>query len=283
MMKLIRHNLPFLLFSLALCFLLMTGCANYGRQGKLSVPDVRPGFPAGYLPLDAAPNSLFLLPPPPPPGSAAIGLDEDISRKSLALYGSPRWVLAGSDADLSFPHAAGTFSCTLGIPISEEETPFLYILLRRTMTDAIISTISAKNYYRRVRPFAVNQASVCNRERKTDLNKDGSYPSGHTAIGWTWALILSELDPEHSDAILARGRAFGESRLVCNVHWHSDMIEGRLMGSAVVSRLHANSAFLADLKAAKDEIASVRVKKLQPARNCTEEAAALSRHFITIP
>ena len=37
-----------------------------------------------------------------------------------------------------------------------------------------------------------------------------------SAIGWTWALTLSEISPDQTDAILARGRAFGESRVVCN-------------------------------------------------------------------
>ena len=47
---------------------------------------------------------------------------------------------------------------------------------------------------------------------------DGSCPSGHTDIGWGWALILSEIAPDRTDAILERDRAFGESRVVCNVH-----------------------------------------------------------------
>jgi len=259
-------------------FLITSGCANHGLQSKSSsVPEVRPGILAGYLPFDAAADSLAWLPPPPATGSAAAALDEDVSRKNLALRGSPRWALAASDADLSLPHAAGTFSCALGIPISEEETPHLYILLRRTFTDAIIATLKAKNHYRRTRPFAVNKAPACTPGKESKLKEDGSYPSGHSAVGWAWALILSELDPEHGDAVLARGRAFGESRLVCNVHWHSDVVEGRFMASAVVSRLHANPAFLADMKAAKAELAAVRAKGRKPARNCAEEAAALAR------
>jgi len=70
------------------------------------------------------------------------------------------------------------------------------------------------------------------------LEKDGSYPSGHSAVGWAWALILSEISPAQTDAILARGRVFGESRNVCNVHWHSDVVQGRSMGASTVARLH---------------------------------------------
>jgi acid phosphatase (class A) len=284
MMKWEMCNLWMRMLPLLFCFLMNSGCASLALQSKpSSVPEVRPGILAGYLPFEAACNSLALLPPPPAAGSAAATLDEEVSRKNLTLQGSPRWTLAASDADLSLPHAAGTFSCALGIPISEEDTPRLHMLLRRTFTDAIIATLKAKNHYRRVRPFAVNKAPTCAPQKENNLKEDGSYPSGHSAVGWAWALILSELDPEHGDAVLARGRAFGESRLVCNVHWHSDVVEGRFIGAAVVSRLHANPAFLDELNAAKAEIASVRAKGRKPTRNCADEAAALARQSMPAP
>lgn len=88
---------------------------------------------------------------------------------------------------------------------------------------------------------------------------NGSYPSTHAAVGWAWALILSEIAPDQTDSILARGRAFGQSRVVCNVHWESDVIEGRFIGAAAVARLHSDSTFLADLEAAKAELAAVHL------------------------
>ena len=51
----------------------------------------------------------------------------------------------GSDADLKFPHAAVAFSCELGTQITEQDTPALYGLLRRTARDASQSTYAAKN------------------------------------------------------------------------------------------------------------------------------------------
>ena len=61
------------------------------------------------------------------------------------------------------------------------------------------------------------------------LRKNGSYPSGHTAFGWAWGLILSELVPTRTNEIIRRGRAYGVSRMVCNVHWKSDVEAGRAM------------------------------------------------------
>jgi hypothetical protein len=87
----------------------------------------------------------------------------------------------------------------------------------------------------RTRPFAAYEEPTCAPQDEARLRKNGSYPSGHATVGWVWALILAEVDPARADAILARGRSYGESRLVCNVHWQSDIIEGGFLGAAVVS------------------------------------------------
>ena len=268
---------PKQLFLMLVCVLIASGCANPKGQSRPSeVPEIRPGLLAGYLPQDSLPNSLALVPAPPVKGSAAFAVDEAVALKNVALRGSPRWILATSDADLSFPNAAGIFSCALDVPVTEEDTPHLYMLLRRTLTDAGLSTYTAKNNYNRARPFVVNQQPMCTPEQKSLLEKDGSYPSGHTAIGWAWALILTELVPDRADAILARGLAYGDSRKVCNVHWNSDVIQGRIMGAAAVAILQSDLVFRSDLEAARAELAAVRTKDLAPVRDCAAEAAALA-------
>jgi acid phosphatase (class A) len=249
------------------------GCASVDGHGK---PAAVREFSSGYLSPEELPNSSTLLPPPPATGSAAFALDIEISQRSFILRDTPRWTLAIADANLEFPYTAGTFSCALNAPITEKDTPYLYMLLRRTLTDLGVSTSAAKKKYERPRPFVLNKEPFCTPDDKSFLEKDGSYPSGHTAIGWGWALILSEISPAQTNAILARGLAFGESRNVCNVHWHSDVIQGRLIAAGTVARLHANSAFLSDLEAAKAELAYVRSKGLKPMRDCNAEAAALS-------
>jgi acid phosphatase (class A) len=160
-----------------------------------------------------------------------------------------------------FPEAAEAFSSVVDVAITEEDTPRLYMLLRRSLTDAGLSTYTAKNHYTRMRPFMMNNQPTCTPEEEEMLRKDGSYPSGHTAIGWAWALILCEIFPEYTNDIIARGREFGESRIVCNVHWQSDVNEGRFMGAATVARLHADPDFLADLEAAKNEVAAIRASR----------------------
>jgi acid phosphatase (class A) len=228
------------------------------------IKELHPGILEGYLSKEEIPNSLKLIPPPPEEGSAAYQLDQEIANMYLAMDDEDRKNQAAKDAVLSFPEAAEAFNIILDIKISEQTTPHLYMILRRTLADAGLSTYGAKNHYQRVRPFMVNNGPICTPEEEDGLRKDGSYPSGHTAIGWAWALILSEVFPEQADVIMERGKQFGISRNVCNVHWHSDVVYGRMMGSAAVAMLHSNTGFIIDLEAAKEEIKRLNISKTNP-------------------
>jgi acid phosphatase (class A) len=271
-------------FSALICIVLMAGCASFEKEiNPKPGPEIKSGISLGYLPTEALPNSLALLPPPPAEGSTAFALDKDVSQNSLPLHGTPRWDLATEDANLKFPQVAGTFSCALNAPISEQETPHLYSLLQRTLEDALHSTNMAKNHYMRTRPFVVNKEPTCTPDWESSMMKSGSYPSGHTTIGWAWALVLSEVAPERTDTILSRGRAYGQSRVICNAHWQSDVIEGRIVGAATVARLHSVPEFRAAIEAAKSELATVRAKGLKPQRDCDAEAKALSLYPPSAP
>jgi acid phosphatase (class A) len=255
---------------------LTAGCGSTATPPMQAAATAAPAAQSGYLPAGGAPNSLAFIPPPPAPGSPAQARDDAGAAAAVALSGGPRWAQATQDADLSFPAVAGTFSCAMGVPISEADTPRLYTLLRRTLFDIGRSPYPSKNKYQRARPFTANGAPLCTPAFEAALRKDGSYPSGHGAIGWGWALILAEVAPDKADAILARGRAFGESRIACNVHWTSDIEESRTIGGATVAKLHADPVFRADLEAAKGEVAAARAKGLGPVRDCAKEAAQLA-------
>jgi len=242
-----------------LCILTLNGCSAYDYASiSKKVQEVYPGFLEGYLSPDYLPNSLEILPPPPEEGSPAFELDMQMSEYTLQSQDTSLWQQAIHDAHFEFPNALDGFSTILDMQISEDDTPYLYMLLRRTLTDANLSTFAAKSYYNRVRPFMVNEQPICTPEMEEQIRNNGSYPSGHTATGWTWALILCEIFPEHANAILKRGREYGESRIICNVHWYSDVVEGRFMGTSTVAALHGNSTFLHDIKMAKREIARLK-------------------------
>lgn len=268
------RNLRPLILAITLCAL-VSGCSTPAAS-RHAVPEVRPGVAQGYLQKEQLPDSITLLPPPPAAGSAALALDEQVNL-ARTLRGTARWNQATTDANLRFPEAASHFACAVGTEINEQATPRVYGLLRRTFTDAALVVDAAKHRYNRTRPFVLNSEPTCAPDQEAELAKNGSYPSGHTSIGWTWTLILAELVPERSDAILARGRSYGESRLVCNVHWQSDVISGRFMGSAVVARLHADPDFRRDMDAARSELATRLAGAHTAPAKCAAEAAALAQ------
>ena len=248
------------------------GAAASGEQVK----EIMPGMLQGYLTKEEQLDSKAFVLPAPAEESARQAMDTAWAEKMLKLRDSDRWNLAIRDADLAFPAAASTFSCALGIPVSEEDTPALYMLLRRTLTDIGLAPYSAKNAYERERPFMISETPVCTPDDEAALRKDGSYPSGHTAIGWGWALILTELAPDRAEEILARGRAFGESRNVCNAHWYSDVVAGRLVGSAAVAKLHADEEFQQAMDAARADVERMRSAGKSPQGDCAVEAKVFS-------
>lgn len=261
------------LMTMLICLVMITGCARFEKQAP--APVARERAP-GYLASEQLPDSMALLPPPPASGTTAFALDEEISRASFQLRDSPRWELAVRDADLSLPAAVVSFSCALGVSVNEQDAPHLFRLLRRTLSDVNRTVSRTKNVYQRPRPFMINGERFCTPDYEASLRKSGSYPSGHTASGWAWALILSEIAPDRADALLQRGRAFGQSRVVCNVHWQSDVNEGRTIAAAVVARLHAEPHFRSDLDAAVVELAAVRARGGKPLHDCKAEAEALA-------
>ena len=232
-----------------------------------------PKLARGYLQNPAPPESLALSPAPPVRHSAAAARDAEASKAARRLKGSARWDLATRDADLFTPAVTTTFSCAAGVEIDQQSTPAVDRLLRRSGADLALSTSAIKRKYQRPRPFMVNKKPTCAPAMEPMLRRDGSYPSGHSAIGFGWGLILAELLPDRANQIVARGRAFGDSRRVCNAHWLSDVEEGRIAGSAMVARLHADPKFREDLEAARAELA--RPGNKPPTRDCAAEAAAL--------
>jgi acid phosphatase (class A) len=265
--------------ALLACSLLGAACTTAPSTSPEAVGEYRAGSGIlnGYLPRADLPDSLALVAPPPAAGSPQALADENAFRNTVAQRNSPRWNLAARDANLTFPQAADTFSCALGMPISAKDTPQLTMLLRRTLTDAGLATYRAKDHYKRTRPFVAFSEPTCTPAEEAMLSKDGSYPSGHSAVGWAFALVLTEIAPQRANPLLARGYAYGQSRVICGVHWQSDVDAGRVVAAATVARLHADPVFRAQLAAAGEEVSRGLAKTPPPQAGCAAEDAALAR------
>jgi len=243
---------------------LLAGCALMDFSDSVEPPPPTPVSsanwkepPKGYLPAGAAPDGLKIVAPPPAPDSArglAERADFDAAR---ALKDTPRWTQAIRDADLSGKEGFHGFSCAAGVKIGPDTTPTLARLMLRFIDDARPVYNPAKDFYARKRPAAGNSAPICV-PREAWIETNGAYPSGHSLIGYGWSLILAELVPDRATQITTRGREFGDSRVICGVHWPSDVEAGRTLAGALVARLHAEPAFTADMATAKAEIEKAR-------------------------
>lgn len=239
----------------AMAFALI-GCAG----APASVPTFWTGFrdhPHGYLAKDEAPNAAAFLPPPPQAGSLREQDDIAVYRATRALKDTPRWTQARADNEIETPSAPRVFDEALGIRFTPERMPVLTRLLGRMLGDLETVQTPAKRGFIRPRPFVTEPAETCITPESW-LAASGSYPSGHSALGWAWALVLSEMAPDRADEILVRGLAYGESRMICGVHYASDVEAGRIVGAALFASLKADPAFQADFEVARRELVEAR-------------------------
>jgi acid phosphatase (class A) len=259
------------LVSIGACASVATGWAQLApAAGSGVMPRPRA---EGYLGADAVPNHRVFLPPPPAVDSPAGIADVAIFRATRSLEGGPRWQLAASDDRIGARKVLGDFGCAMNIDLAAVEAPALARTLARANADLIAMVGDAKDHYRRPRPFVTESGPICVNV-SPEFAASGSYPSGHSAASWLYALLLAEIDPDNATAIIARGRAFGESRVVCGVHYESDVEGGRLTTTALVAALHGDAEFQADMAAARAELAKARAAAPKPdAASCPADAA----------
>jgi acid phosphatase (class A) len=252
---LIRHLLT------AAAVLALSACATASTPGAASEEAsvrVPPARLAGYFvanPLDGK----AILGPPPAPDSPHGKADRAMFEETRKLEGSPRWKAAIQDNDLWGGGAIKRFSCAMGVSLDDKQTPVTLRILHRVELDVRTVGTPAKDFYDRKRPLIGNDAPVCV-PREDWMKTNASYPSGHAMTAWSWALILTELSPAKADPLLTLGRESGESRVVCGVHFLSDVEAGRSLGAGMVARLHSDPAFLTDMAAARRELAAANAK-----------------------
>jgi len=241
--------------------------------------------PSGYL----APGEFdvtAVLEPAPRPGDPRYEADRDIFRDTRKLVGTPRYQLAQSDAALGPASLLRTFSCAAGIALTPENAPRLLTVLRRATADAGGQIGQAKDLYERERPYVIDRGPTCQPpEELLDHRTNRAsydYPSGHTTVGWTWALVLASVMPDRAQGILQRGRAYGESRYICGVHNHSAVEAGLLAATSTMAVVQTKKAFQADLKAARSEIARLRKRGAPAPAACPAENALIAQPVLPV-
>lgn len=188
---------------------------------------------------------------PPPAGSARDAAD----RLAMgAAVSDERLAQARADQEFS-PWTA--MAPVLGADFTEARFPRTAAVFASARAAFGPPINAAKAAAMRERPFVSNPALARCDPPDAELAANSSYPSGHGAGGWAWGLLMAELIPSRADALLQRGRDFGESRIICGFHYPSDIEMSRLLAAAALARLHADAAFRRDMDAARRELARV--------------------------
>jgi acid phosphatase (class A) len=128
-------------------------------------------------------------------------------------------------------------------------------LLADVRHDEKLAAIKAKTFYLRKRPWIVDPTLEPCAKGDKPLS---SYPSGHATMGYSMAVVLAAALPSKAPAIMARAGDYAESRLVCGVHFRSDVVAGRILGEEMGRRLLAKPAFKAEEAAAAQELRALR-------------------------
>lgn len=217
------------------------------------------GLPEDYDPVTKAdvPHGERFLNNPVDSASARYMADVMLYWNNKPLRSTERGDTAGVEAEYSVAMMQKVMGEAIGITLSDEQTPAITRLLGHVLEKASETADRLKPIRFRKRPFVqLGEPSAVAGDEEKERGKS-SFPSGHTNLGWTEALVMAEVVPEHQDEILRRGYEYGHNRLIVGYHWHTDIEASRQLASALVARLHADPAFLDMLAAARAEYAGI--------------------------
>jgi acid phosphatase (class A) len=197
-----------------IALLLLSACA-----GTATAPVVPP------VSALAAPDILSLLPPPPVAGSAADKADVNALLTMQAKRTQAMCDFAQADVEISLKRFLAPLRLTLnGDTVQTEQLLKHMTTSLRTMSD------TAKKHYKRPRPYIYDTRLIpCISKVAAESY---SYPSGHAALGYMMAALLTKVIPEQQAKWQGRADDYARSRVIGGVHFPSDIEAGKIMGLA---------------------------------------------------
>ena len=239
------------LFRLTAAALMFCCAANVQAAG-----DEKNGH--AYFTKAELPDMSKILPAPPEFESARFVADQ-----SQHLWGKlmrldeTRCAQAQRDAVYSMQTIIDEFGGIFGLEITKEGTPEIYSILQDVCASCDSIYSDAKAYFNRKRPYAYYNEGTIVPEKEEKHRNEGSYPSGHTVLGWTSALLLADINQsnEAMEGLLARGYEFGQSRVIAGYHWQSDVDAGRMAGNVLYQLIRNHERFIGQLAKARAEFA----------------------------
>lgn len=205
-----------------------------------------PAFAQSYL----TPQQLDLtrlLSPPPTLGSPQQQSEMDELLRLEQLRTPERLAQARADVDENIFTMLGA---TIGVGFNQAALPLAAHLFDRLGDTEQALMKAPKQTFNRPRPFLSNPAL----HPAVHASHSGSYPSGHSTRSTVMGIVLAEMLPEYRDRIFARIGDYAQSRLIGGVHYPTDVIAGRVAGTAIDAVLFNDPTFLAEYLPARDEI-----------------------------
>ena len=255
--------------------LLAAGLGVGGCATRPTRPPVFSDVTTGYLADGALARLVDAVPPAPIAGSDVDAADKAASARFAALQDTDRWLLATAHAELRPPLALQHFDCALGVRLGSAETPVLDRLMARIFHDAETAAERVKARAARARPVGDDPERGACQTLTPAGRASRSYPSGSAAVGTAYAEAFAVLEPDRAQAVRRIGQEIGLSRLVCAMHYPSDVAAGSALGRAVAVEAATTPAFQGDLAEARAELARARASgRTNP--GCAAERAALA-------
>lgn len=222
------------------------------RRALLAAAIILPLSAAAAEPMpyvtDARVDLVHLLPPPPDAGSVPDMIDMATVQQTQSESSAERREQATRDSNETFD---SIFGGVLGDRFSPDREPLTEQLFDRLGATESSVVDAAKKTFARPRPYMASK-DVIHPLGKT--SKSGSYPSGHTTRATLEAIVLADMVPEKRQQIWARARDYAQSRIVCGVHYPTDIQAGTLSGEAIATTLWSDPQFRQDLQAARAEL-----------------------------
>lgn len=134
---------------------------------------------------------------------------------------------------------------------SPPHLPELERLAEIVEDDLRIQVRGAKERFRRLRPYEIEpRLEPC----IDDVRGDLSYPSGHAAYAYAMYRLLAGIVPEREPELRARAEEFARQRMVCGVHFPSDLVAGDRAAGMVFAELERSAQYRRDLAGAAAEL-----------------------------
>lgn len=162
---------------------------------------------------------------------------------------------ANNQIDLSTTHILSCFSSQVGKTITSESHPAIYSLVDMHLRMCRKMCEQMQDRYDKPLPYDILHMQPLTNEALSTLYTD-SYPSLHSALGWTASLVLMMMRPSNQNAILKQGVAFGENRVATGCSWPSDVEMGRLVASIAFGYVTSCREYTDMVRAALAEINS---------------------------